>query len=82
VISIVFFVLLFLSGLWYPLKPGSTLARVSDWFPVRHLITATFAPFDLRPGVSAWSWNDIAVMAIWGVGGAPSWRCAASGGRR
>jgi len=70
VISIVFFVLLFLSGLWYPLKPGSTLARVSDWFPVRHLITATFAPFDLRPGVSAWSWNDIAVMAIWGVVGA------------
>jgi len=73
---------LFLSGLWYPLKPGSTLARVSDWFPVRHLITATFARSTYAQVVSAWSWNDIAVMAIWGVVGAPSWRCAASGGRR
>ena len=75
VISIVFFVLLFLSGLWYPLKPGSGLAQVSGWFPVRHLILATFAPFDLRPGASPWSWGDIAVMAAWGVGGTyVAWR--------
>lgn len=69
-VSIVFFVLLFLSGLWFPLKSGSGLARVSSIFPVRHLITAVFAPFDLRPGVSPWSWNDLGVMAIWAVVGA------------
>ncbi|MDA8292305.1 MAG: ABC transporter permease [Actinomycetota bacterium] len=67
IISIIYFVLLFLSGLWYPLQPGSALARVSGWFPVRRLIVAVFAPFDLRPGSSPWSWNDIGVLAAWGV---------------
>ena len=67
VVNIVFFVLLFLSGLWYPINSGSTLARISGYFPVRHLITATFAPFDLRPGVSAWAWGDLEVIAIWGA---------------
>lgn len=70
VISIAFFVLLFLSGLWYPLKAGSTMAEFSGWFPVRHLITAVFAPFDTRPGASPYAWRDVAVMAIWGVVGA------------
>ncbi len=69
IISIVFFVLLFLSGLWYPLKPGSGLAQVSAWFPVRHLIVAVFAPFDLRPDVSPWAWHDILILGIWGVVG-------------
>ena len=66
-LSIVFFVLLFLSGLWYPLKAGSALAKVSSWFPVRHLITATFAPFDLAPGVSPWAWHDLVGHGIWGA---------------
>ncbi len=69
IIGIVYFVLLFLSGLWFPLQPGSGLAKVSAWFPVRHLILATFAPFDTRPGVSPWAWHDIAVLAVWGVVG-------------
>jgi ABC-2 type transport system permease protein len=68
VLSIVFFVLLFLSGLWYPLKAGSGLAQVSAWFPVRHLITATFAPLNLGHGVSPWAWHDLLVMLGWGVG--------------
>jgi ABC-2 type transport system permease protein len=66
-VSIVFFVLLFLSGLWFPLKPGSGLAKVANYFPVRHMILATFAPFDLIHGASPWAWHDILVMAIWGV---------------
>jgi ABC-2 type transport system permease protein len=64
--SIVFFVLLFLSGLWYPLKAGSGLAQISGWFPVRHLITATFAPFNLARGASPWAWHDVLVMLVWG----------------
>jgi ABC-2 type transport system permease protein len=67
VISIVFFVLLFLSGLWYPLDPHSALAKVSSYFPIRHMIVAVYAPFDVRSGVSGWSWGDIGVMAIWGT---------------
>lgn len=70
VISLVFFVLLFLSGLWYPLKPGSTLAQVSAYFPIRHLISAMFAPFDVRPGASPWAWSDLIVVAAWGAASA------------
>jgi ABC-2 type transport system permease protein len=68
-ISIVFFLLLFLSGLWFPIKPGSTLATVSGYFPVRHLITSLLASFNLPPGSNPWAWHDLGVMAIWGVGG-------------
>lgn len=67
VVSIVFFVLLFLSGLWYPIDPHSGLARVSSYFPIRHMIVAVYAPFDVRRGVSGWSWGDLGAMAIWGA---------------
>ncbi len=70
IVNLVFFTLLFVSGTWYPLQSGSALAQVSSYLPVRSLITATFAPFDLRPGVSPWSWRDIAVMLVWGALGA------------
>jgi ABC-2 type transport system permease protein len=69
-VSIVFFVLLFLSGLWFPLKHGSGLAEVSGYFPIRPLLLAMFQPFDLIPGQSPWAWHDLMVVAIWGVVGA------------
>jgi ABC-2 type transport system permease protein len=68
-ISIVFFVLLFLSGLWFPLDAGSGLAQISAWFPVRHFMLATFAPFDARPGHGAVAWHDLGLLAVWGVVG-------------
>lgn len=69
-VSIVFFVLLFLSGLWFPLKPGSGLARFSSYFPVHRFIDAVFAPFGYGRGVSPWDWHDLFVVALWGVVGA------------
>ena len=69
VTSIVFFVLLFLSGLWFPIKSGSGLAQFSGFFPIRHFITAVFAPFNLEKGASPWAWHDLLVLAIWGVVG-------------
>ncbi|MGH9170789.1 MAG: ABC transporter permease [Acidimicrobiales bacterium] len=69
-VSIVFFVLLFLSGLWFPLQSGSVLARISGYFPLRPMINAMFRPFYLVPGSSAWAWHDLLVVAIWGVVGA------------
>jgi ABC-2 type transport system permease protein len=68
-ISIVFFLLLAFSGLYFAITPGSTLATVSGYFPVRHLITAVLASFNLPPGANPWAWHDLLVMAIWGVGG-------------
>lgn len=70
IISIVFFVLLFLSGLWFPLRPGSGLAQFSAYFPVHNFITAVFAPFDSQRGTSPWAWHDLLVVGVWGVAGA------------
>jgi ABC-2 type transport system permease protein len=67
VTNVVFFVLLFLSGLWFPIKAGSGLAQFSSYFPIRHFIVAVFAPFNTEPGASAWAWHDLLVVAIWGV---------------
>ncbi|HUC35788.1 MAG TPA: ABC transporter permease [Acidimicrobiales bacterium] len=69
VTSIVFFVLLFLSGLWYPIAPGSGLAKFSSYFPVRHMILAVYASFGSNHGASAWAWHDMGVLAIWGAAG-------------
>jgi ABC-2 type transport system permease protein len=68
-ISIVFFLLLAFSGLYFPITPGTTLANISGYFPVRHLITAVLASFNLPKGADPWAWHDLGVMAIWGVVG-------------
>jgi ABC-2 type transport system permease protein len=68
VTSIVFFVLLFLAGLWFPLPPGSGLAKFSNYLPVRHLMTAMDRSFQIPRGVSPWAWHDLLVVALWGVG--------------
>ena len=65
VTSIVFFVLLFLAGLWFPLPPHSGLAKFSDYLPVRHLITAIDRSFSIPRGVSPWAWHDLLVVALW-----------------
>ena len=65
--NVVFFVLLFLSGLWYPFPPDSALSRVSNYFPVRHFIEAVRAPFEQQAGVLAWPWRDLGVLVLWGT---------------
>jgi ABC-2 type transport system permease protein len=68
VTSIVFFVLLFLSGLWFPLAPHSGLAKFSSYLPVRHMIVAVYDA-SIGSGRSSWPWHDLLVLAIWGAGG-------------
>jgi ABC-2 type transport system permease protein len=65
IVSLVFFILVALSGLYFPVKAGSGLATFTDFFPIRHLITATVDTFNGIPGTSPW--NDLLVMAIWGA---------------
>lgn len=67
VTNVVFFVLAFLAGLWFPISNGSGLAQFSSFFPIRHFIVAVFAPFN--PGASPWAWHDLLVVAIWGIAG-------------
>lgn len=66
--SVVFFVLLFLSGLWFPLRPHSGLAKFSSYLPVRHLIVAMDHSFQIPAGSSPWAWHDLLVVALWGAG--------------
>ena len=65
IVSLVFFILVALSGLYFPVKAGSGLATFTDFFPIRHLITASVNTFNGVPGTSPW--NDLLVMALWGV---------------
>jgi ABC-2 type transport system permease protein len=65
IVSLVFFILVALSGLYFPVKAGSGLATFTDFFPIRHLITATVDTFNGIPGTSPW--NDLLVMVIWGA---------------
>jgi ABC-2 type transport system permease protein len=67
VVSLVFFILVALSGLYFPVKPGSGLATFTDFFPIRHLIVASVTSYNGIPGESIW--NDVLVMAVWGVAG-------------
>ena len=52
-VSVVFFLLVFLSGLYYYIPPNSGLAQFSSYFPVRHLM---LGPLRIVPG-----WHDLPV---------------------
>jgi ABC-2 type transport system permease protein len=69
VTSTVFFALLFMSGLWFPLPNDSPLSLISDVFPVRHFIEAVFAASIVLPGTSSIAWQDLLVVAGWGAAG-------------
>jgi ABC-2 type transport system permease protein len=66
-ISTVFFVLLFLSGFWFPIQAGTSLAKIASWFPVHHFTNAVFASFKTQG--KPWAWHDLLVLALWGAGG-------------
>jgi len=70
VVNIVFFLVLAFSGLYFPLTPGSTLANVTGYLPVRRLIVSLQDSFNHIPGTSPWAWNDLTVIAVWGAVGA------------
>ena len=68
IVSLVFFILVALSGLYFPVNPSSGLATFTNFFPIRHLISAAVDTFNNVPGTSIW--NDLLVIAVWGVVGA------------
>jgi len=62
--------LLFLSGVFIPLQPGNPWYVVlAKFFPVYHFSHAMLAAY-FGLGQSAWQWNDLLVIAAWGVFGA------------
>jgi ABC-2 type transport system permease protein len=64
VINGIYFPVVFISGVFYPLSNGSVLSRIADYFPVRHLITALVAAFEGGPG-SGLRLHDLGAMLVW-----------------
>jgi ABC-2 type transport system permease protein len=67
IVSLGFFILVALSGLYFPVKAGTGLATFTGLFPIRHMILALVDTFNGIPGTSPW--NDILVIAVWGLAG-------------
>ncbi len=70
VVNGVLFPVLFLSGVFFPIKTG-TLTRIADVFPVRHFVQAVFTAFDPRlphGPAHGFAWTDLGVLALWAVG--------------
>jgi ABC-2 type transport system permease protein len=61
-----FFLLNFISGVFFPVTSGS-LHTLATYFPLEHMVSASFAGFDPREHGSAFHGNDFLVMAIWAV---------------
>jgi ABC-2 type transport system permease protein len=68
IVNLVFFPLLFVSGTFFPINSGSALAKIANFFPVRHFITGAFAAFDPHAR-SSLRGGDLLVMGIWGTAG-------------
>ncbi len=64
VINGIYFPIVFISGVFYPLSNGSVLSKIADYFPIRHMITAMVSAFERGPG-SGLRVHDLVVMLLW-----------------
>ena len=64
VINGIYFPVVFISGVFYPLAPDSVLARIADWFPIFHLVRALVRSFEGGPG-SGLQVGDLLAMGAW-----------------
>ncbi len=70
IVNGVFFPVVFLSGIFFPLHPHSGLSRVADVFPVHHFAQAMFAAFDPRiphGALEGIAWHDLAALGAWAL---------------
>lgn len=70
IINVILFPILFISGAFSYVDDDTTLAKVANFFPVRHLIKACQAVFLPPPQQTGAGWKPwhLAVMVAWGVG--------------
>ena len=69
IVNGVFLPIVFISGTFFPVAPSNVLAKIAEWFPVRHFIDGMFTAFDPgRQSSSGFYGTDLLVMAAWGVG--------------
>jgi ABC-2 type transport system permease protein len=66
VVNGIYFPVVFISGVFYPLSNGSVLSKIADYFPVRHMVLALVSSFEGGPG-SGLRAGDLGVMVVWAV---------------
>ncbi len=69
IVNLVFFVLIVISGGFFPVASVSLLGRVAAVFPLRHFIEAAFAAFAPHGGIASFPWGDVGFMVAWGAAG-------------
>jgi ABC-2 type transport system permease protein len=69
IVNFIIFPLLFISGTFGPVSGTSTLTKVANVFPVRHLTQSMVAVFNPMAGGTGIVASHVAVMVAWGVGG-------------
>jgi len=70
IINALLFPLYFLSGVFIPENElPSGVLNFADAFPIRHFFEAFFDAYVSRGGGPSISWGNLAIVAIWGVGG-------------
>jgi ABC-2 type transport system permease protein len=70
IVNILMFVLLFLSGIFFPIAKGSGIQHFAAYFPVYHLVQAIYtASFNPTTTGSGFSPHDLLVVAIWAAAG-------------
>lgn len=68
IVNVVYFLMIFTSGTFFPVSKGSTLHKVADYFPVQHFNSAVFrafSPFGPHGATHGFAWHDVGIMAIW-----------------
>lgn len=69
VTATLFFGLLLLSGLWFPIPATWELSKIISWLPFRALINTMFTAYQSHPTWSPALWHDLVVFAIWAMAG-------------
>jgi ABC-2 type transport system permease protein len=69
VVNIIFFPLVAISGTFFPVQKGSTLAGIASVFPMKHFVDALFNAFDPRVHGNGIKGSSLLVMGVWGVAG-------------
>lgn len=67
--NLIFFVLIVISGGFFPIASTSVLSQIAQVFPLRHFIDAAFAAFDPHRSLVSFPWSDVGIMAAWGAAG-------------
>jgi ABC-2 type transport system permease protein len=67
IINFLLFPLLFISGTFGAVKDSSALAKIANFFPIRHLILLLVDVFNPRISGSGIGLSNLGVLLIWGV---------------